>query len=261
MKLGMVTWLMGKDMDCHQLIELCQQSGLQGVELRTEHAHGVELTLSKQERTEVRALFDDSGIEIAGLGGCYEYHSKDPEEVKANIEGSKAYAQLAAEVGAPGIKVRPNYLYDDIPHEKTQEQVGTALREVAAFAEGLGIQVRLEVHGINGSKDPRNIRAIMDWADHPNAYVCWNSNVQEQDENGSIQWGFDLLKHKIGLVHITDIGVYQYPWQELFDNLKAINYTGYCLAEMGYNPEPVRFMKYYRTLFDLYTGQYKYPQA
>jgi len=260
MKLGLVTWLIGKDMDCHQLIELCQGAGLAGVELRQEHAHKVEVSLSKQERAEVKALFAGPGVEIAGLGGCYEYHSKDPEEVKKNIEGSKAYAQLAADVGAPGIKVRPNDLYDDVPHEQTQEQIGKALREVAAFAEGVGVKVRLEVHGPNGSNDPRNIRKIMDACDHPNAYVCWNSNKLEQDENGSIQWCFDLLKDKIDLVHITDIGVYQYPWQQLFDNLKGIHYQGYCLAEMGYNPEPLRFMQYYRTLFDLYTGNYRYPQ-
>jgi hypothetical protein len=79
------------------------------------------------------------------------------------------------------------------------------------------------------------------------------------DANGSIQANFDLLKDKIGQVHITEIGVYQYPWQQLFDNLKAMNFAGYCLAEIAFNPEPERFMKYYKTLFDLYTGNWKYP--
>jgi sugar phosphate isomerase/epimerase len=120
--------------------------------------------------------------------------------------------------------------------------------------------VWLEVHGGGGSADPANIRKIMDYANHPNALVCWNSNSGEQNENGSIQANFDLLKDKIAHVHITEIGVYQYPWRQLFDNLKAINYAGYCLAEIGYNAEPERFMKYYRTLFDLYTGNYRYPQ-
>ena len=260
MKLGMVTYSMGKDMDCPRLIAFCQETGLQGVELRTTHAHGVEVELSKNQRAEVRRMFEDSGIEIAGLGSAFEYHAKDPEEVMQNVEGSKAYAQLAADVGAPGIKVRPNGLFDDVPVEQTCEQIGKALRDVAAFAEGLGVQVRLEVHGGNGSADPKNIRKMMDYADHPNALVCWNSNPGEQDENGSIQANFDLLKHKIALVHITDIGVYQYPWQQLFDNLTAINYQGYCLAEIQYNEQPERFMKYYRTIFDLYTGNYSYPQ-
>ena len=259
MKLGMVTYNMGKDMDCPTLIKFCKETGLEGVELRTTHAHKVELDLDKKQRNEVKKMFADSGIEIAGLGATCEFHSKDPAEVKKNIEESIAWAQLAADAGSPGIKVRPNGLRSDVPPEKTLEQIGLALRQVATFAEGIGVQVRLEVHGKETS-DPPNIRKIMDAANHPNALVCWNSNSGDQDASGSIQANFDLLKDKIALVHITDIGICQYPWQQLFDNLKAIDYPGYCLAEIAYNPEPERFMKYYRTLFDLYTGNYKYPQ-
>ncbi|MCX5772140.1 MAG: sugar phosphate isomerase/epimerase, partial [Candidatus Hydrogenedentes bacterium] len=259
MKLGIVTYNMGKDMDCPALIKFCKETGLAGVELRTTHAHKVELNLDKNQRNEVKKMFADSGIEIAGLGTTCEFHSKDPAEVKKNIEESIAWAQLAADLGSPGIKVRPNGLRSDVPPEKTLEQIGLALRQVATFAEGIGVQVRLEVHGKETS-DPPNIRKIMDFANHPNALVCWNSNSGDQDANGSIQASFDLLKDKIALVHITEIGIYQYPWRQLFDDLKGINYPGYCLAEIAYNAEPERFMKYYRTLFDLYTGNYKYPQ-
>lgn len=259
MKLGMVTYNMGKDMALPDLIAFCEKTGLEGVELRTSHAHGVELELSKAQRAEVKKQFEDSPVEIAGLGSTYEYHSADPAEVKKNIEGSMAYAQLAADVGAPGIKVRPNGFPEGVDREKTLEQIGNALRQVATFAEGLGVQVRLEVHGKDTSQPP-NIRKIMDYANHPNALVCWNSNASDMDENGSIETNFNLLKDKIALAHITEIGVYQYPWQDLFNRLKGIDYQGYCLAEIAYNPEPERFMKYYRTLFDLYTGNYRFPQ-
>ncbi|MBN2307434.1 MAG: sugar phosphate isomerase/epimerase [Candidatus Hydrogenedentes bacterium] len=262
MKLGMVTYNMGKDMKLPDLIAFCTETGLEGVELRTTHAHGVEIELSKAERADVKKRFDDSPVEIAGLGSAYEYHSMDPAVVKENIEGSKAYAQLAADVGAPGIKVRPNGLNTEqgVPVEQTCEQIGLALREVAAFAEGLGVQVRLEVHGRESQK-PAYCRMMMDCADHPNALICWNSNPGEVDERGSIDANFELLKHKIALVHITDIGIYQYPWQDLFNKLDGIGYQGYCLAEVQYNEQPERFMKYYRTLFDLYTGNYRWPRT
>jgi len=260
MKLGMVTYNMGKDMDCPALVKFCREVGLQGVELRTTHAHKVEVTLSKAERAEVKKLFTDSGIEIAGLGSAFEFHAKDPAVVKRNVEGSKEYAQLAVDVGAPSIKIRPNALHNDEPHEVTLERIGKAWREVAACAADLGVETRMEVHGGGGSADPANILKMIQYADHPNALVCWNSNSGEQDEHGSIKANFDLLKDRIAQVHITDIGIYQYPWQELFDLLKSIGFTGYCLAEIQYNPEPERFMKYYRTLFDLYTGRYQYPQ-
>lgn len=261
LRLGLVTYNMGKDMDCKQLIEFGTATGIEGVELRTTHAHKVELNLSKAEREAVKKLFADSPVKIAGLGSTYEFHSKDPEEVKKNVEGSKEYAQLAADVGAAGIKVRPNGLYADEPADQTCERIGKAWGEVAAFAADLGIAVRMEVHGGGGSALPVNVRKMLDVANHPNAVVCWNSNKSDMDENGSIKANFDLLKHAIGQVHITDIGVYQYPWQELFNELKGINLAGYCLAEIAYNPEPERFMKYYRTLFDLYTGQYQFPKA
>ncbi len=259
MKLGMVTYNMGKDMTLPELIAFCEKTGLQGVELRTTHKHGVELELNQDERAHVRELFANSSVELAGLGSTYEFHSPDPAEVKKNVEGAIAYAQLAADVGAKGIKVRPNGLPDGVPVEKTCEQIGKALRQVAEYAAGLGVEVRLEVHG-KGSSNPALIRKMMDAADHPNALVCWNSNESDMDENKSIDTSFDLLKHKIALVHITDIGIYQYPWQDLFTKLKSINYQGFCLAEIAYNEQPDRFMKYYRTLFDLYTGNYRWPQ-
>ncbi len=259
MKLGMVTYNMGKDMPLPELIAFCEETGLEGVELRTTHAHGVEVELTPDQRAEVRKRFEDSPVELAGLGSAFEYHSSDPAEVKANIDGSKAYAQLAADLGCPGIKVRPNGFPEGVEHEKTLEQIGTALHEVSAFAADLGVEVRVEVHG-RGTQDPPNMRKIMDYADHPNARVCWNSNPTDMDGNGSIAASFELLKDKISLVHITEIGVYQYPWQDLFNRLKDIQYTGFCLAEIAFNPEPERFMKYYRTLFDLYTGRYSFSR-
>ena len=267
MKLGMVTYNMGKDMDCPQLIDLCKKTGLKGVELRTGHKHGVEVTLTKEERAKVKQLFADSGIEIAGLGSAFEYHSTDPAEVKKNIEGSIAYAQLAADVGTTGIKVRPNGLHVDkgVPAEKTLEQIGLALRQVGTFAEGIGIKVRMEVHG-KETQLPKNAKTILDAANHPNVYACWNSNPTDMDDKKSIDASFALLKDKIGHCHITDIGIYQYPWQDLFTKLKSINYQGWCLAEISEVgkeqtfEQAVRFMKYYRTLFDLYTGAYHFPQ-
>ncbi|MCC6699145.1 MAG: sugar phosphate isomerase/epimerase [Candidatus Hydrogenedentes bacterium] len=260
MKLGMVTYNMGKDMDLSSLIAFCEATGMEGVELRTTHKHGVEVEMTPEQRADVKRRFADSKVQLAGLGSAFEFHSTDPDEVKKNIEGSIAYVRLAADVGATGIKVRPNGLPEGVPVEKTCEQIGKALNQVATFAEGLGIEVRLEVHG-KDSANPKVIRQIMDFAAHPKATVCWNSNGGDMDENKSIEANFDLLKDKITHVHINEIGVYQYPWQDLFNRLKAMNYQGWCLAEIAYNEQPERFMKFYRTLYDLYTGAYSWPRA
>ena len=134
MKLGLVTYNMAKDWDVPTIIEKCVETGFSGVELRTTHAHGVEVELSASERAAVKQQFDDSPIEIAGLGSAFDYHAVDQEAVRQNIEGTKVYSQLAADVGAPGVKVRPNGLPEEVPVEKTLEQIGLALRECGEFA-------------------------------------------------------------------------------------------------------------------------------
>ncbi|MEM7035230.1 MAG: sugar phosphate isomerase/epimerase, partial [Chloroflexota bacterium] len=97
MKLGFVTYNIGKDWDVPTIIAMCQTVGYAGVELRTTHAHGVEVSLNTAERQALRQQFVDGGIEIAGLGSAFEYHAAEPEVVKQNIEGTIEYAKLAAD--------------------------------------------------------------------------------------------------------------------------------------------------------------------
>jgi sugar phosphate isomerase/epimerase len=254
MKLGLVTYNLAKDWDVPTIIEKCVATGFEGVELRTTHAHGVEVTLSPAERAEVKRRFEDSPIELCGLGSTFEYHALDPAEVRRNIEGTKAYTILAHDVGAPGVKVRPNGVQEQagIPIPQTLEQIGLALRECAAFAQDYGVQIRLEVHGHVTSHVP-HIKTIMEVADHPNLYVCWNSNPGEV-ENGSIAANFNLVKQWIGLVHMRDLCDPDYPWQELIHLLQGIGYSGFCCAEVPESPEPERIMRYYSALWRAYAG-------
>lgn len=254
MKLGFVTYQIGKDWDVPAIIDMCGRTGLTGVELRTAHAHGVEASLTSSERSKVRRRFEDGGVDLVGLGTAFEYHAVDPAEVRRNIEGTFKYARLAADLGCSGVKVRPNGLQKEagIPEEETLEQIGRAVGECAAAAEGLGVQIRVEVHG-RDTQEPGRMRAIMDHADHPNARICWNSNFGEV-VNGSIESNYRLLSHKIGLVHITEIYRAEYPWRELFRLLKADGYAGYTLAEIAHSPEPERLMGYYKALWEAYQG-------
>ncbi|NPV07290.1 MAG: sugar phosphate isomerase/epimerase [Anaerolineae bacterium] len=253
MKLGTVTYNLAKDWDIPTIIEKLSANRFEGVELRTTHAHGVELSLSPAERADVRRRFADSPVTLVGLGSTYEYHSADPEELRANIEGTKEYARLAADVGAQGIKVRPNGVQDDkgIPRERTYEQIGRSFDECAAFAADYGVEVRMEVHG-RVTQEPDNFMQIMQYVEHPNARICWNSNPPDVTASGSIKPNFDRMADRIGLVHMRDIYIPDYPWRELVSLLQSINYQGFCLAEIPESPEPERIMGYYRALWDAY---------
>ncbi len=252
MKLGLVTYNLAKDWDVDTIISRCAEHGFEGVELRTTHAHGVEANLSAADRAQVRSKFADSPVALAGLGSAFEYHSTDPAEVRAHVEGTKQYAQLPADVGAPGIKVRPNGLQLEagVPEEDTLRQIAESLAECAEPAAGLGVQRRLEEHG-QLTCEPLRVRRIIDAADHQNALVCWNSNAVEVID-GAIRANFDLLADHIALVHMRDLCARDYPWLELLGLLKSRDYDGYCLAEVPASDQPGRIMDYYRTVWDAY---------
>ena len=248
-KLGLVTYQLAKDWDVDTIIANCTETGFEGVECRTTHAHGVEVTLSAAERDVVKAKFADSSVALAGLGSAFEYDAVDADEVRANIEGTNAYAQLAADVGCPGVKVRPNKVHVDegVPIEKTLEQIGRALGECGAFAKEVGVEIRLEVHG-RVTCEPPHIRTILDHADSDNVFACWNSNMQDRDASGSIDANYRLLEKEIGLVHITELWS-EYPWARLFQLLNASGYEGFTLAEIPESGDAIRLMKYYRGLW------------
>jgi len=252
MKLGTVTYNLAKDWDLATLIKNCEAARFEGVELRTTHAHGVEVGLSKLQREEVKKRFADSSVALMGLGSAFDYHTPDQAKLKRDMAATREYIILAHDVGAGGIKVRPNGFPPGVPEEKTLEQIGRSLRELGEFAEGYGIQLRVEVHGKGTSLLP-NIRRIMDVANHPMVGVCWNSNPTDLEGEG-FEHNFDAVKDKIFTVHLRDLYVEEYPFRKLFKRLKESGYRGYCLAEIPDSPDPVRVMKYYRALWLAYQG-------
>jgi len=252
LKLGLVTYNLAKDWDTEKIIQNCSATGFEGVELRTTHAHGVEVTLTAAQRAEVKKRFADSPVALASLGSAFEYHAIDAAVVRQNIEGTKAYAKLAYDVGAAGIKVRPNGLQVDkgIPVEKTLEQIGLALKVCGEFAADYGVEIRLEVHGRATAHVPY-IAQIMNFADCKNVYVCWNSNQDDLAEPG-LEAGFNLVKQKIHFVHMRDLFLEEYPWRKLLNLLLDSGYRGFCCAEIPESSDPVRVMNYYRGLFLAY---------
>lgn len=248
MQLGLVTYQWGADWDLPTLIKNCQQTGFRGVELRTTHQHGVEPTLNAAQRKEVAKRFADSQVELVGLGTVCEYHSPDPSELKKNIEETKAFIRLCHDVGGSGVKVRPNGLPAGVPVAKTLEQIGRALDEVAAFGEGYGVEIRLEIHGRDTSAIP-NIRKIMDVSKRPGSKLCWNCNGEDTAGAG-LAANFQSVQERLGTVHIHDL-ISSYPWRELFDLLKKANFRGWTLLEEGSpTSDPLRVMQYYRLLWE-----------
>ncbi len=254
MKLGFVTYLWGKDWDLDTLIRNLTASKILGVELRVDHAHKVSPALTKEERLQVRKKFLDSPVQIVGMGTNQQYDFPEPEKLKKSIEVTKEFMLLSHDIGGTGVKVKPNQFRKGIPHEKTIEQIGKALNELAIFGANIGQQLRLEVHG-EETQELYNIKAIMDVATHPNATVCWNCNSQDLN-GGGLEANFNMGKARFGdICHVRELNDTSYPYQDLMNLFVKNNYKWWVLLECRTDPsDKVKALIEQKAIFEKMIG-------
>jgi len=254
MKLGLVTYQWGKDWDLPSLIANCEKTGFLGVELRTQHAHGVESSLTDSQRSDVKKRFADSPVTCVGYGSNFEYHNTDQADVRKNIKGTKEYLKLCSDIGATGIKVKPNGLPKEVSKEKTIAQIAASLNEVGQFASDIGQVIRVEVHGRETQEIP-NMRAIFEQVTEKSVKICWNSNDQDLLPPG-LDANFQSVKKWFGdTVHIRELNVGDYPYQQLMNLFVEINYEGWILLEARTEPEDrIAAMKEQMDVFNTMIG-------
>ncbi len=253
-KLGLVTYNVPATWDLPTILKTCQTVGIAAVECRTTHKHGVEPTLTADQRKDVKKQFADSGVVFWGCGSVCEFHSDQPAVVKKHVEDCKAFIGLVKELGGTGVKVRPNGVAKGMTEEAACAQIGKALIECGKAAADAGVEIWVEVHG-NPTQKPKLMRAIMDACGHKSVGVTWNSNATDILD-GKLDAGFDLLKGFIKSCHINDLTndkAGKYPYRDLFAKLRGIGYDRYTLCEVGksYSPEEgLKFLTDYKKLWD-----------
>ena len=250
MRLGLCTYLWGQYWDLPTLISNCEKTGLLGLELRAQHAHKVEINLNSTQRAEVKKRFADSPVTCIGYGANFEYHSPDPVKLRENIEQTKEYIKLCKDIGATGIKVKPNDLPAEVPKEKTIAQIAASLNEIGKFAKDYGQLVRVEVHGTLTQELP-NMKAVFDQVTEPNVKIYWNCNDQDLLPPG-LEGNFNMVKKWFGdTVHIRELNEGSYPYQQLFKLFTGINYEGWLLLEARTEPkDKIAAMKEQLSLFN-----------
>jgi sugar phosphate isomerase/epimerase len=253
-QLGLVTYLWAKDWDLETIIKNLTASKVLAVELRSGHKHGVEIKISAEERQEVKKRFADSPVKLLGPGSAECFDHVDPAKLAKAIEDTKAFLKLSADLGASGVKVRPNDFHKEVEHEKTIEQIGQSLNVVGKFAGELGQQIRLEIHG--GCSELPTIKKIMDIATDPHVGLCWNSNANDLKGAG-LEQNFNLVKDRLGATtHIRELDSPGYPWDKLLELLVKIDYKGWLLLECT-SPikDAVAALSHQREVFDKLLAQ------
>lgn len=174
--------------------------GYDGVELRTDanHAHGVELTASPEHLARVRAECEASGISIP----CLALSLKLANPLKSAVEEAGAYLKLAAQVGAPRVRVFGGQMPEGISREESQAFLIRSMRQLASMAESEGVTVCIETH--DAWYDPDRMADIMAEVNHPNIAVTWDVMHTQRRGGRSPDYSFQRLKSWIRHVHVHD---------------------------------------------------------
>jgi len=245
--LGSVTYNALKDFDVETIIRVLEGAGFAGVELRTGHKHGIEPSISADERTRVRQRFERSKIRLVSFGTTCRFQSSDPAERNRQLEIAKQFVDLAHDTGALGIKIQPMGFEDGVPRETSIRNFGASLHSLGDYGASRKVEIWMEVHG-KVTAEPPVAAAIVKAAAHPNVGVCWNSNPEDLTA-GSVKESFKLLQPWIKSVHLHELTDATYPWRELFGLLRAAKYDRYTFAEVPESKEPERYLQGYRALW------------
>jgi sugar phosphate isomerase/epimerase len=252
MKLSLMTYGLGKYLGREALLQALRDAGFEGVEWRLDQnqPHGIEVSLDAAGRRQAAEACRAAGIRLAGIASGNRYHVTDPAELRREIDATKERLDLAADLGAPQLRVFGNNFPKDVPRERTIRQVAEALQELCDHAAPKNVAVCLELHGEftwqDGAQVAEQVRAS-------NFGLIWNS-VSEDVVDGSLERSLATVRPWLRHVHMHDIAGGSYPYRELFRRLIQSGYEGFLSAEVerredrGVGDVPM-FLHYYASLF------------
>lgn len=189
-----------------QIIAMASRESYDGIELRFVQGEdslwklpvfsGKGLAATKRELA-------DRALSISCLDTSCRFHSPDAAERGRWITEGKRMADLAAELGAPGLRVFGDTIQAGADRASTQRWIAESIRELAEITAERGVEVWIENHGdFAGS---HQTAAILQQAASPKAGVVLdpvNSFVasEERPADAAARLGV-AIRH----VHIKDL--------------------------------------------------------
>lgn len=247
MKLSLLTHQIASSWDLPTLIDVAKRLGYAGLEFRVEEngGHGVELERTAAERREIRNRIEDAYLEVANIGTGSRLDYADSEQRAKTVDHLKHYVELAADLGCGRIRVFGNDVPDGVDRRDCVAYIGDSLRILGEFAEPVGVDILLEMHGQFNYWG--FARGAVEAADHPRVALLYNCDKRDPSAR-SISAIYNRVRGLVRHIHLHDLTT-GYPYQELFGLLIRDNYEGYIAPELPFrNPTAEQYLTLYTTL-------------
>jgi len=213
--------------DLERVVQFAKETDYDGVEIRVDlgHNHGISSLSSAEERLRAKDLFADAGVEIPCVASSARLSNLDPEKHAEHLKNAKADLDLAADLGAPIVRI---FAGKEVPELTTEVaiQVAAAFDELGAYTEGTGVSPMLECgHDIIIPTD--KAAEIVNRITGPNVGALWNDSNMDDE-------AYDLLKDRLRHFHVHDevLDPENTNILDLARRMKSHGYTGYVSLEI-----------------------------
>jgi sugar phosphate isomerase/epimerase len=220
--------------EIERAVKFAREADYGGVEIRVDagHKHNISSQSSAETRRRVRKLFADHGIEIACVATSVNFGYPDPAEHRKNVEIAKANLNLAADLGAPLVRI---FAGGGIPAltSVAAQQVAVAFDEIGDYAKASGVRPMLEC-GHDIIKGAAEADVVIKKVRTRNFGALWN--YSEMDDKT-----YDALKDHISHFHVHDevMDPGNTNILALAKRMKGAGYRGYVSLEIYYKEDNV----------------------
>lgn len=184
------------------MLALAKRLGYDGIEPRIDcgHAHGVEIAAGAPSRQAACQAAQRQGVAICCVATSCVF--ADPATAPKMIETANAAIDLAADVGAPCIRVFGGALGAGLSRPQAVEQVARSLASLADHAAQRGVTVCMETHDAWCS--PADVAAVMSAVNHAAVGVNWDIMHPVLTAGVSIDDSYRTLAPWVRHMHVHD---------------------------------------------------------
>jgi sugar phosphate isomerase/epimerase len=220
-----------------QVLKSAVQYHYEGIELRLLDGEILQHDLPSNTRQYLKQSIQQAGLAIACVDTSLGIGQPDPESRKHIVAEGIAFIELAAELGAPSIRVfgqPPKDCHmEDAIHSATD-----VLTQLAPYGESYGVNITLETH--DAFTHIKELLAILQPVTSPRVGLTWDiMNMVASGE--TVEDCIYRLGHWIKHVHVKDglppdwscllLGEGIVPMEKALQALNGIGYQGWISVE------------------------------
>ena len=224
-----------------------KRHGYRGFEPRVEwdHACGIELERTAQERRELKARFANEGLELCCIATGVQMAAEDRAVRAGHVEDLRRYIDLAADLSCPFLRTFGGIWSHDKELKVMVDYMVEGYARVLDQAREREVTVLLETH--DHWSNSVSVRAVLEQANHPNLQALWDLMHPQRVFERPAE-SFEVLKSYVVHAHAHD-GTFvdgkmtTLPLgQGIFDHfaplqlLRAAGFDGYFSVEIIHAP-------------------------